>query len=65
MPPSPNHIRATAEAYLDRHPSERDALAVLFDVLAGGGDPTSRKMFPTHVTCSAVVIDGRDRVLHI
>lgn len=65
MPPSPDHIRATVEAYLTRYPSERDALAALFDALAGEDNPTSRKTFPTHVTCSAIVIDGSSRVLHI
>ncbi|MER8219077.1 NUDIX domain-containing protein [Streptomyces sp. NPDC094143] len=65
MPPSPDHIRATVEAYLTRHPSERDALAALFVVLTGEDDPTSRKTFPTHVTCSAIVINSNDRVLHI
>lgn len=65
MPPSPDHIRATVEAYLTRYPSERDALAALFDALAGEDDPTSRKTFPTHATCSAIVIDGSSRVLHI
>lgn len=65
MPPSPDHIRATVEGYLTRHPSERDALAALFVALTGGDDPTSRKTFPTHVTCSAIVIDSNDRVLHI
>ncbi|OEJ43575.1 NUDIX hydrolase [Streptomyces agglomeratus] len=65
MPPSSDHIRATVEAYLTRYPSERDALTALFDVLAGEDDPTSRKTFPTHVTCSAIVIDDSSRVLHI
>lgn len=65
MPPSRDHIRATVEAYLTRYPSERDALAGLFDALAGEDDPTSRKTFPTHVTCSAIVIDSSSRVLHI
>ncbi|GAA0669771.1 hypothetical protein GCM10009535_57020 [Streptomyces thermocarboxydovorans] len=65
MPPSPDHIRATVEGYLTRHPSERDALAALFVALTGGDDPTSRKTFFTHITCSAIVIDSSDRVLHI
>ncbi|MGI5479310.1 NUDIX hydrolase [Streptomyces lavendofoliae] len=65
MPPSPDHIRATVDAYLTRYPSERHALAALFDALASEDDPTSRKTFPTHVTCSAIVIDGSSRVLHI
>ncbi|MEU0042939.1 NUDIX hydrolase [Streptomyces werraensis] len=65
MPPSLDHIRATAEAYLDRYPDERDVLTALLAALDGEDDPTSRKTFPTHVTCSAIVIDAGDRVLHI
>ncbi|MGW0332235.1 NUDIX hydrolase [Streptomyces sp. NPDC003011] len=65
MPPSPDHIRATVEAYLTRYPSERDALAAFFDALAAEDDLTSRKTFPMHVTCSAIVIDGSSQVLHI
>ncbi|MFE2498577.1 NUDIX hydrolase [Streptomyces scopuliridis] len=65
MPPSVSHIRSVAEAYLARHPGERDSLSVLFAALAAAGDPTNRKTFPAHVTCSAIVIDGDRRVLHI
>ncbi|MFE0132370.1 NUDIX hydrolase [Streptomyces sp. NPDC059037] len=65
MPPSPDHVRRTAEAYLDRHPRERDGLAPLFATLAGAGDPTHRNTFPAHVTCSAIVVNENNKVLHI
>ncbi|WP_329453372.1 NUDIX domain-containing protein (plasmid) [Streptomyces sp. NBC_01724] len=65
MPPTRSHIRATVEAYLARHPHEREALAGLPAVLDGTGDPSSRATLPGHVTCSAVVIDRDRRVLHI
>ncbi|GAA3368459.1 hypothetical protein GCM10020367_06890 [Streptomyces sannanensis] len=65
MPPSPNHIRDTVDAYLARHPGERNNLDPLFKALADAEDPTSRKTFPAHVTCSAIVIDDNDQVLHI
>ncbi|MFI1888775.1 NUDIX hydrolase [Streptomyces jumonjinensis] len=65
MAPSAHHIRSVTEAYLARHPDERDSLSVLFVVLSASDDPTNRKTFPAHVTCSAVVIDGDRRVLHI
>ncbi|MFD6324439.1 NUDIX hydrolase [Streptomyces sp. NPDC058442] len=65
MPPSTDHIRSATEAYLSRHPRERGALAPLFAALIGTDEPTSRKTFPAHVTCSAIVIDGDRRVLHI
>ncbi|MEU5633740.1 NUDIX hydrolase [Streptomyces rishiriensis] len=65
MPPSPHHIRATAEAYLSRHPGERQLFDPLFAALAGTQDPAHRKTFPAHVTSSAIVLDATDRVLHI
>ncbi|MCX5173404.1 MULTISPECIES: NUDIX hydrolase [Streptomyces] len=65
MPPSPAHIRATAEAYLARHPGERQLLEPLFSTLAGVEDPTHRKTFPAHVTCSAIVLNDVGDVLHI
>ena len=65
MPLSPDHIRATAEAYLSRHPGEQQLLEPLFIALVGAQDPTHRKTFPAHVTCSAIVLDATDRVLHI
>ncbi|MFK0154338.1 NUDIX domain-containing protein [Streptomyces sp. NPDC090493] len=65
VPPTRSHIRATAEAYLGRHPQEREALAALMSVVDGADDPSSRATLPGHVTCSAVVIDRDRRVLHI
>ncbi|WP_435057721.1 NUDIX hydrolase [Streptomyces sp. bgisy060] len=65
MPPSPSSIRKTVEAYLGRHPGERDALAGLLAALDRPADVTARTTLPGHVTCSAVVIDRQGRVLHI
>ncbi|GIF75947.1 NUDIX hydrolase [Asanoa siamensis] len=65
MPPAVDHIRSVSNAYLDRHPHERDALSTLFNALAAPADPTNRKTYPAHVTCSAVVIDDNRRVLHV
>ncbi|GHA71619.1 MULTISPECIES: NUDIX domain-containing protein [Streptomyces] len=65
MPPSPSSIRKTVEAYLGRHPGERDALAGLLTALDRPVDVTARTTLPGHVTCSAVVVDRRCRVLHV
>ncbi|MEU3297682.1 NUDIX domain-containing protein [Streptomyces longwoodensis] len=65
MPPSSTAIRRTVEAYLDRHPGERDALADLLATLDRPVDATARTTLPGHVTCSAVVIDRQGKVLHI
>ncbi|MFE5513876.1 NUDIX domain-containing protein [Streptomyces sp. NPDC056529] len=65
MPPSSSAIRKTIEAYLDRHPDERAALAGLLAMLEQPVDVTARTALPGHVTCSAVVIDRDRRVLHI
>ncbi len=65
MPPSVSHIGSVAEAYLARHPGERDSFSVLFAALAASEDPTNHKTFPAHVTCSVIVIDSDRRVLHI
>ncbi|MFE3637975.1 NUDIX hydrolase [Streptomyces sp. NPDC059168] len=65
MPLTRSHIRATAEAYLARHPHERDSLAGLLSLLDGADAPASRATLPGHVTCSAAVIDREQRVLHI
>ncbi|MEU6341886.1 NUDIX domain-containing protein [Streptomyces sp. NPDC046977] len=64
MSPSVSHIHSVTEAYLARHPDERASLSMLFAALATS-DPTNRRTFPTHVTCSAIVIDNDQRVLHI
>ncbi|MEU6440415.1 NUDIX domain-containing protein [Streptomyces sp. NPDC047046] len=65
LPPSTDHIRAVTEAYLARHPDERDSLAMLFAALISTHDPTSRKTFPAHVTCSVILINGELQVLHV
>ncbi|MEV5681244.1 NUDIX domain-containing protein [Streptomyces sp. NPDC052179] len=65
MAPAVHHIRSVTEAYLARHPGERDSLAMLFVALAASDYPTSRKTYPAHVTCSAILIDGNRRMLHI
>ncbi|MFF2205223.1 NUDIX domain-containing protein [Streptomyces sp. NPDC058145] len=65
MPLPRSHIRRTAEAYLTRHPHERDCLAGLMSLLDGADDPADRATLPGHVTCSAAVIDREQRVLHI
>lgn len=59
------HIRATAEAYLARHPHERESLAGLMSLLDGADDLADRATLPGHITCSAAVIDREQRVLHI
>ncbi|MGW4103171.1 NUDIX hydrolase [Streptomyces sp. NPDC004976] len=65
MPPSSTAIRRTIEAYLGRHPGERDVLTELLAALDRPGDVTARTTLPGHVTCSGVVIDRQARVLHI
>ncbi|MER5890773.1 NUDIX domain-containing protein [Streptomyces sp. NPDC001941] len=80
MPPSHSGLRKTVEAYLARHPDERDALTELLDTLDGpdpdtldgsnldaldGPDTAARRTTPpARITCSAVVIDRTHRVLH-
>ncbi|MEU8544823.1 NUDIX domain-containing protein [Streptomyces sp. NPDC048717] len=65
MPPSHSSIRETVEAYLSRHPGERDILTGLLAALDRGLDATARTTLPGHITCSAVVMDRQGRVLHI
>ncbi|MFE4594183.1 NUDIX hydrolase [Streptomyces laurentii] len=65
MSPSSTAVRRTVEAYLGRHPGERDALAGLLATLDRPVDTTLRTALPGHITCSAVVIDRQGRVLHI
>jgi 8-oxo-dGTP pyrophosphatase MutT (NUDIX family) len=62
---STEEIGTTTERYLQRFPAERTALAALLDGVFAGGDLTSRKQLPGHVTCGAVVVDPGFRVLHI
>ncbi|MEU8762863.1 NUDIX domain-containing protein [Streptomyces sp. NPDC048659] len=65
MPPSSPAIRRTVEAYLTRHPGERDALGGLLADLDLPVDVTARTTLPGHITCSAVVVDRQGRVLHV
>ncbi|MEU0735238.1 NUDIX hydrolase, partial [Streptomyces lavendulocolor] len=65
MPPSSSSIRKTVQAYLGRHPGERDALAELLAALDRPVDVTARTTLPGHITCSAVIVDRQCRVLHI
>lgn len=65
VPLSVDHIRPVTEAYLAHHPHERDSLSMLFSALTAKDNPTHRRTFPAHVTCSAIVIDSDRRVLHI
>ena len=59
------HIATTTDQYLARFPAERGELAKLCEAVSAGGDLTSRKELPGHVTCGAVVVDPSLRVLHI
>ncbi|SHN75819.1 NUDIX hydrolase [Cryptosporangium aurantiacum] len=59
-------IRVDVSAYLDRYPNDATRLESLTDALTRlDGDLTDRSTLPGHVTCSAVVVDPRRRVLHI
>lgn len=65
VPPTRSHIRKTTETYLARHPHEQETLAGLLTLLDGADNSADRTTLPGHVTCSAVVIDREQRVLHI
>ncbi|MFD7861359.1 NUDIX domain-containing protein [Streptomyces sp. NPDC059783] len=65
MSPSSTAIRRTVEAYLGRHPGERDALAGLLAALDQPVDATAQTALPGHITCSAVVVDRQGRILHL
>ncbi|WP_245766993.1 NUDIX hydrolase [Streptomyces colonosanans] len=65
MPPARPEVHALVETYLKRHPAERAQLEPLLASLDAEADPTSRATLPSHITCSAVVIDRNRRVLHI
>ncbi|MFF2144643.1 GNAT family N-acetyltransferase [Kitasatospora sp. NPDC058190] len=65
MPPSAATIAAVTRAYLARHPTERAKLEPLLAMLASEPAPTSRTTLPAHITCSAVVINREQQVLHI
>lgn len=60
------HVADIAAAYLNRYPdSDLEHLAPLMDLIAAGGDITSRHHLPGHVTCSAAVINPAGQVIHI
>ncbi|MEY9840513.1 NUDIX domain-containing protein [Streptacidiphilus sp. EB103A] len=65
MAPARSDIHDVVRAYLDGHPGEREALLPLLEVLDGAAAPTDRATAPGHITCSAVVVDDAQRVLHI
>ncbi|MFC5664976.1 NUDIX domain-containing protein [Kitasatospora misakiensis] len=65
MPVARTHIHGLVQAYLERHPGERTALAPLLALLDADQEPTSRATLPAHITCSAVVIRPDRTVLHI
>ncbi|WP_078861611.1 NUDIX hydrolase [Streptomyces sp. NRRL F-5650] len=65
MPLSHYHIRTTVDAYLARHPHERDQLSGLLHALDRPTDIASRSTFTGHVTCGAIVVDQLGRVLHV
>ncbi|MFF5781839.1 NUDIX hydrolase [Streptomyces virginiae] len=65
MTPTRSALRYLVHEYLERYPAERDRLAPLTTALDEPGDPTSRATLPGHITCSAVVIDRDQHVLHI
>ncbi|GGS29592.1 hypothetical protein Snoj_26040 [Streptomyces nojiriensis] len=65
MTPSRSQIRGLVNDYLERHPVENGHLQPLVSALEEPADPTSRSTLPGHITCSAIVIDHDQRVLHI
>jgi 8-oxo-dGTP pyrophosphatase MutT (NUDIX family) len=58
-------IAATVSRYLDAYPGEEPGLELLLAALADGSSLLSRAGLPGHITCSAVVLDGRGGVLLI
>jgi 8-oxo-dGTP pyrophosphatase MutT (NUDIX family) len=66
MPITAQHVHETLAAYLDQHPSDKDTLAVLIDVLDAAGDSiASRKEFRGHVTAGALLLRPDGRLLTI
>lgn len=60
-----DEIAKVVDAYLDRHPDERQRLAPLLASLDQQAAITTRSTFTGHVTCSAILIDREWRVLHV
>ncbi|MEV0615661.1 NUDIX domain-containing protein [Nonomuraea sp. NPDC050404] len=65
MPITRDHIRTSVDAYLTHHPNERQRLTRLLQALTTPGNLTRRGTFTGHVTCSAILINADERVLHI
>ncbi|MEU6300097.1 NUDIX hydrolase [Streptomyces erythrochromogenes] len=65
MPPTRARLRDAVAAHLERHPAEREPLRGLLAALDAGPGPAAGSAAPVHITCSAVVIDPRRRVLHV
>ncbi|MFE7093465.1 NUDIX hydrolase [Streptomyces erythrochromogenes] len=65
MPPTDSRIRDAVAAHLERHPAERETLRDLLPAPGAGSDPAARSAAPGRITCSAVVVDPRRRVLHV
>nr|WP_271417231.1 NUDIX domain-containing protein [Streptomyces lienomycini] len=65
MPIPADHIRTTITAYLAQHPEDEHEVAVVRELLDAGGDLTSRKFLPGHVTAGAILVSHDGRVLHI
>lgn len=67
MPIKAMHVLDTLDAYLTRHPEDKDALAIIREMLdVVGNRITSRNEFRGHVTAGAVLLrpDGRVLTLH-
>ena len=65
MPITPQHIRTTITAYLDRYPEDKREIDIVQGLLDNGDDLTSRKSLPGHVTAGAILVGRDGRVLHI
>jgi 8-oxo-dGTP pyrophosphatase MutT (NUDIX family) len=65
MPIPHLQIADTIAAHLARHPQEQPVLAEPLRLLAGGGDFTSRRQFPMHVTVGALVTRPGPEILLI
>ncbi|MFE5489038.1 NUDIX domain-containing protein [Streptomyces virginiae] len=65
MTPTRFDIRGLVNAYLERHPTEHGRLERLVTALEEPTEPTNRETLPGHITCSAIVIDRNQRVLHV
>ncbi|MGW1431993.1 NUDIX hydrolase [Streptomyces sp. NPDC002431] len=59
------HIRTTIAIYLDEHPEDKRELGVVLDLLNDGGDLTSRKNLPGHVTAGAILVGPDGRILNV